>query len=200
MVRRVEPNPSDEEETRRLVSLRTAISGDSQTAFAARIGIEVRRWNNFERGLPLSKEVGLLLCEKIQGVTLDWLFRGKLDAVPLALREALESAGNGQRCSSPDVGANGGPYPFADQGRRLRWLRQAERFETAAAFGKSLRWPQSGVSQFEIGMRRVPTDKALQLREKIPGFDPTWLWTGDKSGLAFDLRQRIEAEEAKERE
>jgi hypothetical protein len=29
----------------------------------------------------------------------------------------------------------------------------------------------------------------------IPGFDPIWLWEGDKRGLAFDLRQRIEAED-----
>jgi hypothetical protein len=41
-------------------------------------------------------------------------------------------------------------------------------------------------------------DKALQLRSKIPGFDPLWLWEGDKRGLSFDLRQRVEAEEAKE--
>jgi hypothetical protein len=41
-------------------------------------------------------------------------------------------------------------------------------------------------------------DKALQLRAKIPGFDPIWLWEGDKRGLSFDLRQRIDAEEVKE--
>jgi hypothetical protein len=87
-------SPLDNAEvTRRLILLRKAISGDSQTAFAKRIGIEVRRWNNFERGLPLSKDVGIILCEKIQGVTLDYLHRGKLDAVPLALREALDAAG-----------------------------------------------------------------------------------------------------------
>jgi hypothetical protein len=87
-------NPqSNEEVTKRLILLRKAVSGDSQTAFATKIGIEVRRWNNFERGSPLSKEVGILLCEKIQGVSLDWLHRGRLDAVPLRLREELEAAG-----------------------------------------------------------------------------------------------------------
>ncbi len=94
--------------------------------------------------------------------------------------------------------AEGSKYPFAEQGRRLRWLRQAERIDTALAFAKRMGWPQSGISQFETGLRRVPMDRALQLRAKIPGFDPVWLWEGDKRGLSFDLRLRIEAEEAKE--
>ena len=47
-------------------------------------------------------------------------------------------------------------------------------------------------------MRRVPLDKAKQLGAKIPGFGPIWLWEGDKRGLSFDLRKRIEDEEAKE--
>lgn len=87
---------------------------------------------------------------------------------------------------------------YADQGRRLRWLRQAERIETASAFAQSVGWPQSGVSQFETGKRRVPMDKAMQLKAKIPGFEPMWLWEGDKRYLGFDLRKRIDAEEAKE--
>jgi hypothetical protein len=90
--------------------------------------------------------------------------------------------------------------PFADQGRRLRWLRQAEKIPTRTAFAALLGWQQAGVSQFENGARRVPMDKALQLRAKIPGFDPIWLWEGDKRGLSYDLRVRIEAEEAKETE
>lgn len=88
--------------------------------------------------------------------------------------------------------------PFAEQGRRLRWLRQAEKFSTGSAFAAKVGWPQSGYSQFETGKRRVPLDKALQLAQRIPGFDPVWLWEGEKRGLGFDLRQRIEAEEAKE--
>lgn len=89
-------------------------------------------------------------------------------------------------------------YPFADQGRRLRWLRQAERFPTAIGFAAFMNWRQSGMSQFETGLRQLPARKALELRTRILGFDPTWLWTGDKRGLSFDLRQRIEAEEARE--
>lgn len=94
--------------------------------------------------------------------------------------------------------ADEGEYPFLEQGRRLRWLRQAERRGTGTAFAVYVGWGQSGYSQFETGKRRVPMDKALQLRAKIPGFDPLWLWEGDKRGLSYDLRVRIEAEEAKD--
>lgn len=94
--------------------------------------------------------------------------------------------------------AGGTKYPFAEQGRRLRLLRQAERHPTGVGFAARLNWPQSAMSQFETGMRRVPTDKVIQLRTAVPGFDPVWLWDGDKRGLSYDLRKRIEEEEAKE--
>lgn len=88
--------------------------------------------------------------------------------------------------------------PYFEQGRRLRWLRQAERIDTGSAFAAKIGWAQSGYSQFETGKRRVPTEKVIQLSRIIPGFDPLWLWEGDKRGLGFDLRQRIEAQEAAE--
>ena len=88
--------------------------------------------------------------------------------------------------------------PFFEQGRRLRWLRQAERIRTGSEFAAKYNWPQSGYSQFETGKRQVPAAKAMQLSKLIPGFDVYWLWEGNKRGLSFDLRQRIEAEEAKE--
>jgi transcriptional regulator with XRE-family HTH domain len=87
---------------------------------------------------------------------------------------------------------------YAEQGRRLRLLRKAEGIETAMSFAARMGWAQSGMSQFETGKRQLPRDKALQLCDKIPGFDPLWIWEGDKRGLSFDLRQRIEAEEAKD--
>jgi hypothetical protein len=89
-------------------------------------------------------------------------------------------------------------YPYAEEGKRLRLLRQAEGLPSATALAAKVGWQQSGVSQFELGMRRVPLEKALQLRRVIPGFDPVWLWEGDPRGLSFDLRHRIEKEEAKE--
>jgi Helix-turn-helix domain len=91
-------------------------------------------------------------------------------------------------------------HPHVEQGNRLRWLRQAEGFRTGVEFAAWLGWPQSSYTQFENGRRRVPMDKALQLRTKIPGFCPLWLWEGDAHGLSFDLLKRITAEQDRERE
>lgn len=90
--------------------------------------------------------------------------------------------------------------PYAAQGRRLRWLRQALDIPTQEAFAQYVGWGknQSGLSQFETGARRVPMDKALQIRRKIPDFDPLWLWEDDKSGLTVRFIKMIEAEEAKD--
>lgn len=104
----------------------------------------------------------------------------RLDVVPVVMQA-------GSMSKEPN-------YPFAEQGRRLRLLRQAERYRTGTAFAAWLGWPQSGYSQFETGFRRIPLDKVLELG-KIPGFDPKWLWHNDKRNLSFDLRQRIEEQE-----
>jgi hypothetical protein len=90
--------------------------------------------------------------------------------------------------------------PYAAQGRRLRWLRLAMQIPTQKAFAEYVGWGdnQSGLSQFETGDRPVPAQKALQIRKKIPDFDPIWLWEGDMGGIPPRLRKLIEAEEAKE--
>ena len=78
----------------RLKALRHMIAGENQTTFAAQMGIEVKRWNNFERGSPLSKEIAFLLVQKIPGLTLDWLFLGREDGLTrtrqLELADALK--------------------------------------------------------------------------------------------------------------
>jgi transcriptional regulator with XRE-family HTH domain len=84
-------NPlSNENVAERLKLERKAVAG-TQTAFCKRIGIEIPRWNNFERGFPLSKSIGILLVQKIPGLTLE-LFLGKAEGLPLQLRNELESA------------------------------------------------------------------------------------------------------------
>ena len=86
-------SPSENAEVaRRLRTLRHVISGENQTAFAQRIGIEVQRWNNFERGLPLSKPVAFLLVGQVPGLTLDWLFLGVEDGLPIKLQRELVEA------------------------------------------------------------------------------------------------------------
>jgi transcriptional regulator with XRE-family HTH domain len=93
-----------------------------------------------------------------------------------------------------------GKYPYWEQGRRLRWLRQAMEMNQAA-FAKYVDWSdegQAGVSNFESGRRQVPAHKALQIRKKMPDFDPLWLWEDDRSGMSLRLMKQIDAEAAKE--
>ena len=40
--------------------------------------------------------------------------------------------------------------------------------------------------------------KLRALSQRVVGFDVEWLWSGDTRGLSFDLRQRLEAAQAKE--
>ncbi len=87
--------PDDQEATRiRLITLRYLVAGDNQTTFAQQMGIEVKRWNNVERGLPLSKGIALTLVQKVPGLTLDWLFRGVENGLPVQLQRELTDAGN----------------------------------------------------------------------------------------------------------
>ncbi len=89
------PKPFEHGLATRLKALRYMIAGDNQTTFAAQMGIEVKRWNNFERGSPLSKEIAFLLVQKIPGLTLDWLFLGREDGLTrtrqLELADALKA-------------------------------------------------------------------------------------------------------------
>jgi hypothetical protein len=87
-------NPSSNESVaERLKLLRWVVSGENQTAFAARLGIEPKRWNNFERAMPLSKEVAFLIVKKFPDVTLDWLWLGNEGGLPVRLQRELAEAG-----------------------------------------------------------------------------------------------------------
>jgi hypothetical protein len=92
---------SNEAVSERLRILRTTVSGDSQTAFAARLGVEVKRWNNFERLMPLSKEVAFLVVKKFPDVTLDWLFLGKEDGLSVRRQREFAEAEKALRRPKP---------------------------------------------------------------------------------------------------
>ena len=84
------------------------------------------------------------------------------------------------------------------EGRRLRWLWKAEGCDSALQFAVKMNWLQSAMNQFETGLRPVPLHKLRALSQRVVGFDVEWLWSGDTRGLSFDLRQRLEAAQAKE--
>ena len=93
------PSPSDLETgaiAGRLLVLRHYVAGSdhgSQQRFAQRIGIDYKRWHNFERGLPLNRDVAIHLVRAVPGLTLDWLYLGREDGLPMKLQRDLAEAG-----------------------------------------------------------------------------------------------------------
>lgn len=85
------------EQGMRLVRLREALGIPTQTAMAVALGIKVSRWNNFERGTPLSLDVAIRICRRFPGVTMDWLFFGNPAGLPLELAKRLGELPNGSQ-------------------------------------------------------------------------------------------------------
>lgn len=82
----------------------------------------------------------------------------------------------------------------------MRALRRAEGFaDSSSRWAHFLGLQDTAVSNYETGFRRVSRDAALRIRERVPGFDPVWLWTGDERALPVALRDRLREAEAIER-
>lgn len=62
---------------------------DTDTAWANYLGVPVQRWSNVVNGVPVSKDFAILLCRKVPGLTLDYVFFGKTDGLPVALARQL---------------------------------------------------------------------------------------------------------------
>lgn len=73
----------------RVKRLRESVGMVSQQAMANYIGVSFNRWNNVERGLPLGHDLAVILCQRVPGLTLDWLYFGKPDGLPLDLARRL---------------------------------------------------------------------------------------------------------------
>lgn len=73
----------------RLERLRTGLSDLSQKAWAQKHGFPPARWNNWERGIRrIPVDDAEKLCDRY-GLTLDALYRGRLDGLPESLRKVL---------------------------------------------------------------------------------------------------------------
>lgn len=86
---KTEPTEEVPGQSERLKRLRRAYGFETSTAFAAFLDISVQRWNAFENGAPLSREIAFLLVRKFSGLSLDWLYFGKTEALPLELVRRL---------------------------------------------------------------------------------------------------------------
>jgi hypothetical protein len=81
---------------RRMRILRYYVTGGkqgSQARFAVQVGIEPRRWNNFEREYPLPRDMAVRLVRIIPGLTTDWIWLGREDGLPGRLQRELADAG-----------------------------------------------------------------------------------------------------------
>lgn len=77
---------------KRLRTLRLAEGYETALSFAEFLGISPARYGNIEAGSNLSIEVAQLIVKKVPGASLDWLYNGKEEALPLGLRQRLASA------------------------------------------------------------------------------------------------------------
>jgi hypothetical protein len=80
---------SDEAVAARLKLLREVLGYVSGASFAAFLGISPQRWNNFEVAKPLSKDVALKLVRTVPGISLDWLYRGRAEALSFEMARKL---------------------------------------------------------------------------------------------------------------
>lgn len=76
-------------QAQRLRNMRKRLGYPVQKTFAQILGIEPRRWNNFENSHPLSKEIARRLLEKFPGLDLDYLDRGNTDGLSIAMARRL---------------------------------------------------------------------------------------------------------------
>lgn len=94
---------SNEAVGERLRQLRHSYGFAKSSGFAAFLGVSPTRWSNFERGLPLSRDMASRLVQRIPGLTLDWLYRGRPEGLPLELARrlgALDEPGKANKAPS----------------------------------------------------------------------------------------------------
>lgn len=74
---------------KRLRIMREILSGDNQTEFAKRLGIDFKRWSNYERGYPVPREVAFLLRNKFPGMSIEWIWFGSYDSLSSSYKEKI---------------------------------------------------------------------------------------------------------------
>lgn len=95
------PYPDDAEVAFRVRALCEAEGfGDNMKAWAAKLHISYTSLNNVSNGLPLSKRLAIQLCQKIPGLSTDYLWFGDLGSINgRDLRDRLSAAETSLRAS-----------------------------------------------------------------------------------------------------
>lgn len=84
---------ADQERAERVVRLRKALGHPQSAGMAAFLEVSPQRWNNVENGKPLGSELAIRVVRAVPGLTLDWLYFGKPDGLPLELARRLGEVG-----------------------------------------------------------------------------------------------------------
>lgn len=96
--------PTQEAVARRLKAVRDHV-GKNVTAMADWLGVPRTRYANWERqsgsGNFPAEESMSLLCDMLPGLTLDYLYRGRLDGMPVALAIQLTAREMGEDPGAP---------------------------------------------------------------------------------------------------
>lgn len=75
----------------RLKRLRLALGFDQAKDFAEYVGINEQAWNHFERGRRFPLPPDAIKVAVKTGATLDWIYRGLPDRLPLDLARKIEA-------------------------------------------------------------------------------------------------------------
>jgi hypothetical protein len=83
---RVEEIPGQADRLRRL---REAHAYETTAAFARFLDLPITTYNAFENGAGLSRQAAFRIVQRLPGVSLDWLYFGKPDGLPMELARRL---------------------------------------------------------------------------------------------------------------
>jgi hypothetical protein len=78
-----------EEIRRRLVVIRKYATGDSQAEFARLLGIAPNRWNNIERGYPLTLRISFMIMKQVKGISIGYILQGETERLPPPVKRQL---------------------------------------------------------------------------------------------------------------
>lgn len=81
--------PVEQDVPARMKALRIALGYPTVPAFTAFLRIEPKRWYNVEAGFPLSKDLAILLVQRIPGLTTDYVWFGRSGGLPIELARRL---------------------------------------------------------------------------------------------------------------
>ncbi len=85
---------NDETTGWRLRLLRRTLGYEHAKDFAQFLNISDSRWNNLENDYPVRMDVALLLCHRVSGLSLDWIYFGRTDGLSVGLDRRLSKFKN----------------------------------------------------------------------------------------------------------